>query len=125
MKISDAVTRHKRSTPSVKDRVLAHVTGHHDEVFTYRDEDLQRAVGSSRAGLGFALWSLHKAGAIERYEHEGRAFFGTAAAISQMRESLEQDDPWDRARLLSRRIFERHGGINSIELLDKVRSTWD
>jgi hypothetical protein len=125
MKISEAVARHKRSSPSVKDRVLAYVTNHADEVFTYRDEELLRAVGSSRAGLGFALWSLHKDSAIERYEHEGRAFFGTPGAVSQMRERLEQDDPWERARLLRQRIFERHGPINTLELLDEVRGPWD
>jgi hypothetical protein len=125
MKISDAVARHRRSTPSVKKRVLTYIVERPDEVFTYRDEDLQRAVGSSRAGLGFALWSLNKDGAIERYEHEGRAFFGTSAAVSQMQEHLQEDDPWERARALSRRIFQRHGPINAIELLDEVRGPWE
>ncbi len=125
MKISEAVARHKRSTPTVKERVLAYITGHADEIFTYRDEELLRAVGSSRAGLGFALWSLDKDGAIERYEHDGRAFFGTHGAVSQMRERLDQDDPWERARLLAKRIFERHGPINTLELLDEVRGPWD
>jgi len=124
MKISEALARHKRSAPSVKDRVLAYVTNHADEVFTYRDEDLLRAVDSSRAGLGFALWSLHKDGAIEKYEYEGRAFFGTLGAVAQMRERLEQDDPWERASAFSKRIFERHGHIDALALLDEVRGPW-
>jgi len=125
MKVNDVVARQKRHTPSVKDRVLAYVSDHPDELFTYRDADLLEAVGSSRAGLGFALWSLHKSGAIEKCEWQGRAYFGMSGAIAQMKERLQQTDPWERARANSKRIFERHGRIDVLQLLDEVRGSWE
>jgi hypothetical protein len=125
MKISDAVSGGKRPPPALKERVLAYISERPDEVFTYRDQDLQEAVGASRAGLGFALWSLQKEGRIEKLEHEGRAFFGTSAAVAQMRQSIEEHDPWERARLLSKRIFDQHGPIRALDLLDDVRGPWD
>lgn len=124
MKIGDAVARHNRSRPSVRDRVLAYVTEHPDEVFSYRDEELLSAVGTNKTGLNFALWSLGKSGAIDMYRVDSRVYFGTSQAIGRLKSSLGSD--WiRRGSENARRIFERVGYINTRELLDEVRGPWD
>lgn len=127
MKIHDAVSRRRSSAPPLRDRVLRYLNEHADEVFTYRDEQLVESLSVKPSGLSFTLWTLHRDGLIDKEEIDGKVFFGTRAAIAELRSQAgrPEDDPWERARRNMEAIRARAGNIDVLELLDEVRGPWD
>ena len=98
-----------------------------DSGFSYRDEELAKALNVKQSALGFILWSLHEKHLIEKAFIEGKVYFGSQAAIRRLREKLrDESDPLERARLNRQRIFERVGYIDNAQLLEDVREgRWD
>jgi hypothetical protein len=127
MKVHEAVNRRRNATPPLRERVLRYLNEHSDEVFTYRDEQLTERLGAKASALSFTLWTLHKDGLIDREEIDGKVYFGSKAAIIELRQRTGkvEEDPWERVRMLRDRIWKRTGNIDVIELLDAVRGPWD
>ena len=76
---------------SLKDRVLAYLQSHPEEVFSYRDSDLAREIGAKPSALGFTLWSLHQKGLIEKEAIDGKVYFGAPSAMQQLRSGGRND----------------------------------
>jgi hypothetical protein len=122
MKIAEVSNRRRRSS-TLRERVLQHLEARSDEVFSYRDDALAKAVGAKVSAVSFTLWALHRDGLIAKEEANGKVFFGSRRAIDQLREQLglQPVDPFERARANRARISRRVGSIDVIELLDAVR----
>ena len=128
MRIDDLTRLKSGSSPaSLKEVVLEYLENHSEEVFSYRDEELAKALKVNQSALGFTLWSLHEKHLIDKAFIEGKVYFGSQAAIRRLREKLrDESDPLERARLNRQRIFERVGYIDNAQLLEDVREgRWD
>ena len=127
MKVAEVARRRRSGLSPLKARVLEQLEAHADEVYGYRDEQLARGLGVKVSALSFTLWALHHDGLIDKEEVGGKVYFGSRAAIAELRKRLGQkeDDPFRRARLLREQIFRRTGNIDVIELLDAVRGRWE
>lgn len=127
MKVHDAVNRRRASAPPLRDRVLRYLSEHNDEVFTYRDGQLIELLDVKPSALSFTLWTLHRDGMIDKEEIDGKVYFGSKAAIAELRgrAGKVEEDPWERTRRHREAIRARVGNINVLELLDEVRGPWD
>ena len=127
VKVSQLAKERDRALSPLKERVLRFLDAHPDEVFSYRDEQLWRELGVKASALSFTLWSLEREGLIEKQKVSGKMYFGTPAAVADVRRrlGLTKEDPLDRARALRDRIWARTGDIDVVELLDSVRGSWD
>jgi hypothetical protein len=115
--------RCRKRLPPLQRTILDYLEAHSDEVFTYRDEQLARETKAKASALGFTLWALHRRDLIGKQDAGGKVYFGSKAAIRQLREKLgvTDDDPFSRADRNRERIRERHGHIDVQALLDDVR----
>ena len=129
MKVTELAKRHRGSSLSpLKDKVLRYLQEHSGEVFPYRDERLVKALGVKHSALNFTLWALHRDGLIGKQDVDGKVYFGSLAAIVDLRAKLGVEaprDPFDRAKANLERIRARVGNINTLELLDAVRGAWE
>lgn len=129
MKVGELAKRRGENRLSpLKRRVLEYLESRSGEVFSYRDEELTRALGVKRSALDFTLWALHRDGLIDKQEVDGKVYFGSHGAIGDLRSRLgiaQPQDPFARARAVRDRIAARTGAIDVIELLDAVRGPWD
>ncbi len=128
MKISEVAERHGRPALSdLKARVLRYLEEHPDEVFTYRDEALARAVGARPSALAWTLWWLHRQGFIDKEEVDGRVYLGSRPAVAELRKRLGRTkrDVMAEVRELQERIRARTGNIDVVALLDDVRGPWE
>ena len=128
MKVADVARRTKGSALSpMKARVAAYLEEHSDEVYPYRDDRLAKALGVKQSALNFTLWALQRDGVIDKEKVGSKVFFGSRAAISDLRRQLGQDKhgPFERARANAQKIEQRAGRIDVVELLDAVRGAPD
>jgi hypothetical protein len=105
-------------------RVLDHLESHDDEVFSYRDELLARAIKSKVSAVGFTLWALHQKGLIGSTKVGRKVYFGSHHAIGELNKQMRapaEDDWLERARLNREAILRRYGYIDVLALLDEVR----
>lgn len=106
MKIDELLKDAQRARLSpLKARILNYLEGHPDEVFSYRDEGLVKAVGAKPAAVGFTLWALHKDGLIEKQKVAGKVYFGSQQAVGEVRRRLKIKQP--RAMLPSAAASDR------------------
>ncbi|MEX0800680.1 MAG: hypothetical protein WD379_05630 [Dehalococcoidia bacterium] len=128
MKITDVTGRRRHRMSPLKARVHRYLEDHPDEVFSYRDADIAKKLGVKISALSFTLWALHRENLIGRQEVDGKVYFGSNEAIRRLRERLgvaEPEDPFERARRIRDEIYRESGYIDSLELLDSVRGSWD
>lgn len=124
MKVSSIVElARNQDLPPLQRNVLNYLDAHSDEVFRYRDAKLAKDLDAKWSALGFTLWALSKKGLIGRERVASKVYFGSKAAIEELREKLgiQADDPLERARRNRERIFARVGNIDTRRLLDDVR----
>ena len=89
MKISDVVTNaRKKSLTPMQERVLEHLKRHHDEVFSYRDLELAKALGMKQSALGFTLWGLAHKGLIKSFKVD-KIYFGWNTAIDELERQVK------------------------------------
>ena len=123
------ITRREGASPlsPLKSKVMRFLEEHSDEVFAYRDRQLAASLGVKLSALSFTLWMLHREGLIAKQEVDGRVYFGSKQAITDLRRrlGLTKEDPWERARANRDRIWARTGNIDVLELLDAVRGPWE
>ncbi len=128
MRVADVSTRgSSRRLSPLKRRMLDYLDAHPDEVFPYRDDELARQLKGKVSAISFTLWALHRDGLIDREQVDGKVYFGSRPAIEALRRKLgtARVDPFERARELRERIWQRTGNIDVIELLDAVRGPWE
>jgi len=124
MKVSEAALKYyPGGEPDPKERVLRYLEEHGDEVFTYRDEGLLRALDMKASTLSWVLWWLYQNDYIGRETVGRRVMFGSRGAIAELRRKLgrEKIDAFARARANAERIRVRAGKVGALELLDAVR----
>lgn len=129
MKIAELASRRRRGGLSpLKARVRQYLQEHSDEVFSYRDERSAKQLSIKISAFSFTLWALHRDGLIDKQEVDGKVYFGSLRAIADLRAKLgvrEPQEPFGRARANLERIRARVGNINTLELLDAVRGSWE
>jgi hypothetical protein len=110
--------------PPLQRKVLAYLDAHPDEVFSYRDEKLAAELGAKPSGIGFSLWTLRKAGLIDKETVAGKVYFGSSEAMRRLKRGLGrgQDDAFERMIANAERIRARVGNINTLAILDELRS---
>jgi hypothetical protein len=125
MRIEDVATRHVVRSPTVKARVFDYIHRHPDEVFCYRDEELAREIGAKPSAVGFALWTLHEGGHLEKEDIDGKTYFGFAPALRALRKRLHPDVPeedyWAKLDAFADDVFKRYGYIDLKDLLEETR----
>jgi hypothetical protein len=121
MKIS-AASKFARRT-NVQDRLLDFLNSHPDEVYTYRDESIVKALGLKESTLSFALWALVEKGLADKEDVNGKTLIGSREAVARLRREVrrEESDALDEAWANLRRIRARVGNIDTLALLDEVR----
>jgi hypothetical protein len=109
--------------PPLQRKVLDYLEAHGDEVFSYRDVALARALDAKLSAVGFTLWALQQKGLIGKQAVAGKVYFGSKAAIEELRSSLGMPtgDPFERATENLTRIRSIVGNIDVQALLDEVR----
>jgi hypothetical protein len=127
VKVSELTRERRPRLSPLQEQVLRFLEARSDELSSYRDEGLAKRLGIKPSALSFSLWALEKQGLIEKETVKGKVYFGSAAAITELRDrlGLVKEDPLDRALSLRDRIWARTGDIDVIELLDAVRGPWD
>lgn len=129
MKIAELASLRRRGGLSpLKARVLQYLEEHSDEVFPYRDERSAQLLSMKISAFSFTLWALHRDGLIGKQEVDGKVYFGSLKAVANLRAKLgmaESQEPFGRARANLERIRARVGNINTLELLDAVRGSWE
>lgn len=124
MRVREAAQKYFPTPVSdLKARVLDYLEQHEDEVFTYRDDTLLKALDVKQSTLSWVLWWLYQNRYIDREEVGRRMFFGAYKAIAELRRTLGRDkaDAFARAKANAERIRARAGDIGVVELLDAVR----
>jgi DNA-binding transcriptional ArsR family regulator len=127
MKVAEIAHRIRGTELSpMKAKVAGHLEEHSDEVYPYRDDRLAKSLGMKQSALNFTLWALQRDGIIDKERVGNKVYFGSRAAIADLRRRLGHDkrDPLERARANARKIEERGGRVNAVELLDAVRGPW-
>ena len=88
MKIKDVIQRQRKAALSpLKRKVLEHIEGRSNEVFSRNDPELLEALGEKPAAVHFTLWWLE----ANRYISKGKAdrvYFGTRMAIQELQRQL-------------------------------------
>ncbi len=129
MKIAELTSRRRRGGLSpLKARIFQYLQEHPDEVFSYRDERGAKQLSIKISAFSFTLWTLHRDGLIDKQEVDGKVYFGSLKAIADLRAKLGiagPQEPFGRARANLERIRARVGNINTMELLDAVRGSWE
>jgi hypothetical protein len=124
MKISAVVELSQRGKlPPMQKKALDYMDARPDEVFGYRDAGLIRVLGGNAAAAGFTLWSLHTKGLIDKEKSGGKVYFGSKAAIAELRkiQGLNATNPFQAARENRERIREESGEIDAQQILDDIR----
>ena len=126
MRIDEIVAQRQASKPSsVKARLFTYIHDHPEEVFGYRDEELARAIDAKPSAVGFALWSLHEKGFVQKTEIAGKVYFGSRDAIQALRKRLlpdeKEEDVWDRVDRFREEVFQKYGYIDVKDLLEETR----
>ena len=123
MKVAQLARHEGRRITPLKSKVFRFLEEHPAEVFSYRDQQLAASLEMKLSALSFTLWTLHREGLIEKQEVDGRVYFGSRKAITDLRSrlGLTKQDPFERARANRDRIWARTGNIDVLELLDAVR----
>lgn len=90
MRISEVVanSRKKAITP-MEQQVLDYMKKHPDEVFSYRDPELAKALGLKQSALGFTLWGLKQKGLIKSFKVD-KTYFGWATAVDELERQVKQ-----------------------------------
>ncbi len=129
MKIAKLTSQRRRGGLSpLKARISQYLKEHSDEVFSYRDERVAEQLSIKISAFSFTLWALHRDGLIGKEEVDGKVYFGSLKAITDLRAKLgiaEPQEPFGRARANLERIRTRVGNINTMDLLDAVRGPWE
>ena len=125
MKINNLTNETGSSLSPLKRKVLRYLEEHSDEVFTYRDLQIARELDLKPSAQGFTLWVLHRDGLIDKEEVNGKVYFGSRRAISELRRrlGLEKSDPFERAKANADRIRRRSGNVSVTDLLYGVRES--
>ena len=116
-------SRRKKLSP-LQRKVLEYLEEREDEVFRYRDGELAEKLSVKASALGFTLWTLHQRDLIAKAKVGGKVYFGSHAAIAQLKRSASAtpDEDWfERGNRVREEIFKKHGYIDVLELLDEVR----
>jgi len=113
----------RRKLPPLQRKALEYMEARGDEVFGYRDEALIRDLGGNPAAVGFTLWALHEKGLIEKQKAGGKVYFGSKAAIEELRtrQGVATADVYEDARRNRERIRETIGNVDTLKILDEVR----
>ena len=105
-KIQDVVKlREDKSLPPMQKRVLEEIEKRPGEVFAYKDfELLSRVPDFKPAGIDWSLWGLHQKGLVGKHKVKGgRTYFGTHAAIEDLRGQLGENIPHGKSEARGRR----------------------
>lgn len=74
--------------PPLQQKIYSYLQGHKDEVFSYVDSvelgELVKHNGSHR-GVAFSLWALNQKGLIPKERVGRRVYFGSKAAIADLK----------------------------------------
>ena len=81
----DKVVANRGRPRSARDRVLAHLEQHDDEVFRIRRcGEIAEAIDAPKRTVEHAIWSLHHDGLISRVRLGKEIWYGSHAAIEQL-----------------------------------------